>query len=101
MGDNNIDDKRKPLSERLSERIFKRVHQGIGQASMCWEHPENAGVFDANAAGNIALELCHFIADEIEKPIINIAINVSGDMRELTIDEMESYISNTIKRLME
>ena len=56
----------KPLNERLPERIFERIHQDIGQASMCWEHPNGAGTFDALRASNIAFELCHFIADELE-----------------------------------
>jgi hypothetical protein len=62
-----MSDERKPLSERLPERIFERVHQDIGQASMCWKHPDKAGTFDADAASDIAFELCHFIADELEK----------------------------------
>jgi len=58
---------RKSLSERLPEYVFNRIHQDIGQASMCWEHPEKAGVFDAKQAGEIAFELCHFFADVIEQ----------------------------------
>ena len=60
-------DNRKSLSERLPEQVFERIHQAIGQASMCWERPEKAGVFDAKKAGEIAFELCHFIADEVNK----------------------------------
>jgi len=63
----NKKDKRKPLSERLPESVFNRIHFDIGQASMCWEHPEKAGVFDAKKAGDVAFELCHFIADAIEE----------------------------------
>jgi hypothetical protein len=59
-------DNRKPLSERLPERIFSRIHQDIGQASMCWEYPEKAGVLDAKKAADIAFELCHFVADLID-----------------------------------
>lgn len=55
-------DNRKPLSERLPEHVFERIHQDIGQASMCWELPENTGVFHAKKAAEIAFELCHFIA---------------------------------------
>ena len=58
---------RKPLSERLPEHIFERIYQDIGQASMCWENIGKAGVFDAKKAGEIAFELCHFIADVIDK----------------------------------
>jgi hypothetical protein len=58
---------KKPLSERLPAHVFERIHQDIGQASMCWEHLDSAGTFDAERASNIAFELCHFIADELEK----------------------------------
>ena len=33
----------KPLSERLPEYIFSRIHQDIGSASMCWDYSEKAG----------------------------------------------------------
>lgn len=58
---------RKSLAVRLPKHVFKRIHQDIGQASMCWEHPEKAGVFDAKKAADIAFELCHFVADVIEE----------------------------------
>jgi hypothetical protein len=54
-----------PLSDRLSERIFNRVHQDIGQASMCWKETPH-GVFDSEQAGDIAFNLCHYIADELD-----------------------------------
>ena len=60
-------DNRKPLSERLPKHVFERIHQDIGQASMCWENIDKAGVFDAKKAGEISFELCHFIADVIDK----------------------------------
>ena len=60
---------RKALSERLPERIFERVNQDIGQASGCWSHLEGAGTFETEQASKIAFNLCHFIADELEKDI--------------------------------
>ena len=54
------------LSERLSEEIFTRIHQDIGQASMCWENVEGAGTFDSTKAAEIAFDLCHYIADKLE-----------------------------------
>lgn len=57
----------KPLSERLPERIFDRIHQDIGEASTCWTELEKAGTFDAEHAARIAFNLCHFIADELVK----------------------------------
>jgi len=59
--------KRKSLSKRLSENIFNRIHQDMGSASMCWSKIKKAGIFDAKKAGEIAFELCHFIADEMDK----------------------------------
>lgn len=60
-------EKIKPLSERLPEGTFSRIHRDIGQASMCWEYPEKAGIFNSKKAADIAFELCHFIADMIEQ----------------------------------
>ena len=61
-----MDIRDKALSERITEDIFERVHQDIGQASMCWEHVEGAGEFDSTRAAEIAFDLCHFIADKLE-----------------------------------
>ena len=55
----------KSLSEQLPEDIFNRIHQDIGEASMCWEHVDKAGTFDSTRASKIAFELCHFIADKL------------------------------------
>lgn len=57
---------RKPLSERLPKHVFERIHRDIGQASMCWENIDKAGVFEAKKAADIAFELCHFIANAID-----------------------------------
>lgn len=59
----------KPLSERLPEYIFSRIHQDIGEASTCWTKLEKTGTFDEGHASKIAFDLCHFVADEIEKSI--------------------------------
>jgi hypothetical protein len=56
-----------PLSERLSGYLFTEIHQAIGQASMCWEPRPSTEVFKAEEASNIAFELCHKIANEIDK----------------------------------
>jgi len=61
-----MENERAALSDRLPEYVFSRVHRDIGQASMCWGKPENAGVFDADKASAIAFELCHFIADFVD-----------------------------------
>jgi len=56
----------KSLSERIPEHIFSRVHQDIGEASMCWTEPP-LGIFDTERASRIAYNLCHFIADELAR----------------------------------
>lgn len=61
-----MDLREKSLSERLPERIFERIHQDIGEASMCWEKIEGAGTFDTTHASTIAFNLCQFVADELD-----------------------------------
>jgi len=56
----------KSLSERIPEHLFSRVHQDIGEASLCWTDIP-LGIFDAERASKIAFDLCHFIADELER----------------------------------
>ena len=58
---------RPALSNRLPEKVFDRIHQDVGSASMCWERPEGAGTFDAMHASNIAFELCHYVADLLDE----------------------------------
>ena len=53
------------LSEILSDKVVEEIYQSIGEASMCWEHPEKAGVFKSGQANTVALDLCEFIADEL------------------------------------
>ena len=60
------DERDKSLSERLPEYIFTRVHEDIGRASMCW-NPIPSGIFKSEDASIIAFNLCHFIADELDK----------------------------------
>ena len=62
-----MDIRGKSLSERLPQYMFDRIHQDIGEASMCWEKVDKAGVFDAEHASRVAFNLCHFVADELEK----------------------------------
>ena len=54
------------LQTRLPKHVSERILLDIGRASMCWENPEKAGVFDEKKALDIAFELCHFIADLID-----------------------------------
>jgi hypothetical protein len=59
---------RKSLNKRIPEHIFSRIHEDIGEASMCWDKIPT-GVFDSTNAGRIAFNLCHFVADEIDKAV--------------------------------
>ena len=54
---------RKHIPTYIRERVF----QAIGHASMCWETPEKAGVFDTEQASEIATELCQFVMAEKRK----------------------------------
>ena len=56
----------KALSDRLPEKVFTRIHEDIGHASMCWTNIEQAGVFKSEVACEIAFDLCHYIADLLE-----------------------------------
>jgi hypothetical protein len=67
------------LSEQLPEHIFTRIHEDIGQASMCWDSPEKAGVFHSEEASVIVFNLCQFISDELTKKEVN----------EMSMDEVE------------
>jgi len=53
--------------EHIPENIRVRVFIDIGQASMCWESPEHAGIFDDKQASEIATSLCQFVVAEIKK----------------------------------
>lgn len=55
-----------PLSERLSEELFNKVHAAVGEASMCWAETPTSN-FDATRASEVARKLCEAIADELEK----------------------------------
>lgn len=44
------------------------IAQVIGAASMCWENPEAAGDYDADAAERIAAELLAFLQMKLWAP---------------------------------
>jgi hypothetical protein len=59
--------KEKKLSfDNIPEHIRERVYSDIVEASMCWENPEKAGIFDSQKAAKIGLNLCQFVLDQIE-----------------------------------
>ena len=73
-----MSDASRSLSERLPEAVFNRIHEDIGQASMCWQETPK-GVFDSTRAADIALHLCEYVADLLEKerdqPLFVVQIN--------------------------
>jgi hypothetical protein len=68
----------KSLSEVLPESIFKAIHVAIGEASMCWENVDKAGVFDSERARKIAYKLCW---DIVESPEIKIATSIIDPLK--------------------
>lgn len=58
---------KKLIFDDIPAHIRERVYLDIGQASMCWENPEKAGVFDSQQAAEIGLNRCQFILNQIEE----------------------------------
>ena len=58
---------RKPLSERLPEDVFNKLHQVVGEAAMCWTDIEHVGRFKVDASSALAFELCHYVADLLDE----------------------------------
>ncbi len=57
----------KPLNEILPKELFTKIHEAIGHASMCWEKPEGAGIFDDTQAAEVASNLCREVAAYLKK----------------------------------
>ncbi len=60
------DKERDLLMKDLPEHVIERIYQDIGQASMCWEHIDRAGVFQTEDACKIAFDLCSFIISGLQ-----------------------------------
>lgn len=54
------------LYPKMDEEIVSEICQSVGHASMCWEFPERAGVFDSDQAAKIAYDLCEYIATKMD-----------------------------------
>ena len=58
-----VDDIKKTVDELFNEKVQNEatartlIFQAIGEASMCWEYPENAGIFQTERAEKIGLDL--------------------------------------------
>jgi hypothetical protein len=49
------------FDEQPPENRDEAIHRALGAASVCWETPEGAGVFDAERAHQIALDLADWL----------------------------------------
>ncbi len=56
----------------MTDNLRTLIFQAIGEASMCWEFPEKAGIFQSEQAEQIGLRLLGEI-NSILKPINGIA----------------------------
>ena len=45
--------------------LEQAIREAVGTASMCWEHPENAGVFDSTRALWVSNGLIRWIQDNM------------------------------------
>ena len=48
-----------------SDRLASAVGQAVGSASMCWENPAGAGIFDSDAASRVVTGLVQWIRTEL------------------------------------
>jgi hypothetical protein len=49
------------------EVMINKVYEALGEASMCWEYPEKAGIFDSTKAKEIGEKLEKFIISLLEE----------------------------------
>lgn len=56
---------KRPICFRISSELYHNIFQSIGEASMQW-NPRPSGVFDAERASKIAINLCFAVAKELE-----------------------------------
>ena len=52
---------RKNVEAEMNERLCELIMQAMGQASMCWDNPAGAGVFQAVLAAEVGESLLHDI----------------------------------------
>ena len=55
--------------ENKFDALHSMIYQSIGHASVCWEFPEKAGIFDTEQACSVGDKLYKFVLNiyEIEK----------------------------------
>lgn len=58
---------KRPLSFRVTSKIYHDVFEAIGTASMCWRPRPGNNVFNSEEASNVAVNLCSKIAEELER----------------------------------
>jgi hypothetical protein len=58
--------RRVPSTEsKLDRKLSRLIYEAVGAASMCWDSPQSAGVFDSKRASDIADKLREDIKDLI------------------------------------
>ena len=60
------------MTEELEDKIedpVEFVGQAIGEASMCWSHPEKAGEFDSDKATEIRNKILSYFSEKTTKAI--------------------------------
>ena len=62
-------DKGPEIIGEITKELAGAIHEAIGAASMCWEYPEKAGVFNDKKANGIALNLMRTIAENTKPKI--------------------------------
>lgn len=53
--------------KRIPEDLIRLIHEQVGAASMCWELPEKAGVFQSERASEVAKTICEAVEKELNK----------------------------------
>jgi len=54
------------MEKEQLENLKRLILESIGEASMCWEYPEKAGIFKSIQAENIGLKLLNEIVAMIK-----------------------------------
>ncbi|MGH3477529.1 MAG: hypothetical protein ACRDQD_11880 [Nocardioidaceae bacterium] len=80
-----------------ADGLENAIGQAVGLASVCWEHPEAAGVFDTAAAGNVVAELTDWIkrhppAHDVSDERLGLALSDPAAFvpRELGVEDYET-----------
>jgi|GEM_PF-4503353 len=54
-------------NEEVPFEVLKKIHEAIGEATMCWQYPERAGKFESEKAIKISFILCSYLKSRVRK----------------------------------